>query len=149
MHGAVIETEMTGDSFGRTNPLNESQSDPVFQNYTAHSESHENVGSLLWTWHQIITGRLFDAEGIWLPARLWIFQLGQILLSAFVCAGLFELIKKAVKEADSANDVLPAGLPQWVYDIVPTGREVKFALIPASCVAVVVCASVMLVYIPR
>jgi hypothetical protein len=140
---------MAGDSYGRTNPLHESHSDPVFQIYTVHRESRENVGSFSWTWHQIITGRLFDAEGIWLPARLWIFQVGQIFLSAFVCAALFDLTKRAVQEADSANDVLPAGLPQWVYDIVPTGREVKFALIPASCVAVFVCASLILVYIPR
>jgi hypothetical protein len=54
--------------------------------YVLFGESHESAGSLVWTGQQLLSGRLYDTEGIWFPARLWIFQLGQILVAGFVCA---------------------------------------------------------------
>jgi hypothetical protein len=144
-----LETKGERDSTGLTNYLLESQRNPVFQNYTIFGEGHEDAASLLWTWKQLYSGRLFDTEGIWLPSRLWIFQLGQVGLAGFIFVALFKFIKRAVKEADKTKEALPSGLPQWVYDIVPTGREVKFALIPAAWVALLICASLILLYIPR
>jgi hypothetical protein len=148
MHGAVDIT--TGrESLGLTKSLRASQSDPVFQNYVLFGESHESAGSLVWTWQQLLSGRLYDTEGVWLPARLWIFQIGQILVACLVCILLFAFIETAVEAADEANADLPEDLPQWVYDIVPTGRETRMALTPAAWVAVIVCIALILLYIPR
>ena len=55
-----------------------SESDGVFQNYTLRGERFEETGSFFWVWSKIISGELFDAEGIWLPARLIIFQFAQV-----------------------------------------------------------------------
>jgi hypothetical protein len=40
-----------------------SQQDPVFQNYLTQGESYEKVNMFLWTWKQLLSGRLFDTEG--------------------------------------------------------------------------------------
>ena len=40
------------------------------------------------------------------------------------------------------------GLPQWIYDIIPTEEQVRYALYPASSVATVVALLLMLLYIP-
>jgi hypothetical protein len=145
MHG-TIESK---DCVQITNSLRKSQSDTVFQNYTLFGEKYEESGSLVWTWKQMYSGHLFDAEGVWLPARLWIFQVGQAVVAVLVYVALFEFVESTVRAADEANEELTEGLPRWVYDIVPTGREVNIALLPAAWVAVVVCGLVALIYIPR
>jgi hypothetical protein len=132
-----------------TNSLRKSQSDTVFQNYTLFGEKYEETGSLVWTWKQMYSGHLFDAEGVWLPARLWIFQVGQVVVAVLIYIALFEFVEYTARVADEANEDLTEGLPLWVYDIVPTGKEVNWALIPAAWVAVVVCGLVTLIYIPR
>jgi hypothetical protein len=145
MHG-TIESK---DHVLITNSLRKSQSDTVFQNYTLFGEKYEETGSLVWTWKQIYSGHLFDAEGVWLPARLWIFQVGQVVVAVLIYIALFEFVEYTARVADEANEDLTEGLPLWVYDIVPTGKEVNWALIPAAWVAVVVCGLVTLIYIPR
>lgn len=145
MHGAVTDIVDQGP----TSSMRESQSDSVFQNYTLFGESHEEAGSLLWTWQLLYSGRLFDSEGIWLPSRLHIFQLGQILVTCFIAVGHFQLLNYSVDAAEEATGNLPDGLPQWVYDIVPTPQQVKIALQPAGAVAIIVCVVLTVIYIPR
>jgi hypothetical protein len=148
MHGA--EDITTGrESLGQTNSLRASQRDPVYHNYVLFGESHESAGYLVWTWQQLLSGRLYDTEGVWLPARLWIFQIGQILVAVLLCVLLFTFIETVVESADQATADLPEGLPEWIYDIVPTGRETRIALTPAAWMAVIVCISLILLYIPR
>jgi hypothetical protein len=147
MHGATDTVDR--DSVGLRSSLREAESDTVFQNYTLFGEGHEDAGSLFWTWQLLYSGRLFDTEGVWLPARLWIFQLGHVVITCFVAVAHFRILDNAVSAAEDGNGSLPDGLPQWVYDIVPTGREVEIALKPAGAVAIAVCILITLIYIPR
>jgi hypothetical protein len=147
MHGTTDAVDR--DSIGLASSLREAQSDTVFQNYTLFGEGHEDAGSLFWTWQLLYSGRLFDTEGVWLPARLWIFQVGHIVITCFVVVAHLRILDNAVSAAEDGNASLPDGLPQWVYDIVPTGREVEIALRPAGAVAISVCILITLIYIPR
>ena len=124
--------------------------DPTFHNYVLHGEKRvQGAGDFGWTWNHIISGRLFDTEGIWLPTRLIIFQSGQLIFGLFIGYAYFIAIASIAIRADNANATLPDGLPQWVYDIVPTGRQVKLALYPAASVGTVVMLLILLVYMPR
>ncbi len=146
MHGlteSLAPTPNTSMSFRK------SQSDTVFQKYTLCGEGFEDAGSFLWVWERIFTAELFHSEGIWLPARLIIFQFGQIAIAFLILFLLFFFVEKVAKAADDAQSTLKDGLPIWFYDFVPTGEEVRWALIPAASVSVTVCVTLTLLYIPR
>ena len=64
-------------------------------------------------------------SGIWLPARLWTFQVMQIIVLIVVEISVRIGIESAIKSADEGNDELPEGVPDWVYSLVPTGDEVR------------------------
>lgn len=100
--------------------LRDSQSDPSFQNFLLHGEDRVTCGNIFWTWKRIISGEMFDHDGIWFPARLWIFQFGQIVIAVIVIFALIQFMDAAKKAADEAQDGLGEGLPDWVYQIVPT-----------------------------
>eukprot|EP00934_Nitzschia_sp_Nitz4_P003806 Nitzschia sp. Nitz4//scaffold23_size168460//147873//151411//NITZ4_002247-RA/size168460-snap-gene-0.128-mRNA-1//1//CDS//3329543719//3796//frame0 len=146
-------TKMHGDTSnhqgrGTTSSLHKTHSDEVFQNYTLQGEGREECGSFSWTWNQIVNGELFETEGIWLPARLIVFQFGQILMALFVSLVLFAFVIRVAKLADEASANLDSNLPQWVLDIVPSGQEVRLALYPTAVVSVFVPLVILLNYIP-
>ena len=128
--------------------LQKSQSDTVFQNFTLKGERRVEEGNLFWVWKRIFTGELFDTEGIWLPSRLLIFQFGQMIISVFVLFFIFILVERAAEQADKARDDLNPDLPDWFVDFVPTGNQVRWALIPAASVSVAVCFFLLSIYIP-
>jgi hypothetical protein len=125
--------------------------DPTFQNFVLYGENKVPAGSFRWTWQRIISGRLFDTEGIWLPTRLLVFQAGQALFGLFIGYGAFATVGYVATIAQDAQDSLPEDdlIPQWVYDIVPTGKQVKQALYPACAVSTIVMLMITLTYIPR
>lgn len=146
MHGI---TESLGPTSQTFMSFHKSQSDTVFQKYTLSGERFEDAGSLFWVWERILTRELFDTEGIWLPARLIIFQFGQIAIALLTLFLLFFFVERVAKAADEAQLTLDDGLPAWFYDFVPTGQEVRFALIPAASISVGVCVVLIVLYIPR
>jgi hypothetical protein len=148
MHGTVEALVKSGANMAGKSFL-KSESDGVFQNYTLRGESSVEAGSLFWVWERIVSRELFDSEGIWFPSRLIIFQVGQIVVAAAVLFLLFFFVERVAKEADEATASLEEGLPDWIYDLVPTGAQVRFALIPALAVSVAVCVILILIYIPR
>ena len=137
--------------------LHKEQSDAVFQNYTLRGERSVKAGSLIWTWRAILTGDLFEVEGIWLPSRLLVFQVAQVIFGVVIAIGLFLLVEVAADEADKATAEIKRNMaendglyyPDWVLDLVPDGNEVRAALNPAAGVAVFVCAVLTLIYLPR
>jgi hypothetical protein len=155
MHGVVKGKENKDEAEeGKRNgllskKLRDSQTDPSFQNFLIFGEKLVPAGSITWTWQRLLTGEIFDHEGIWFPARLWVFQFGQVVVGFFVCAAMFSLIPEAQAAADKASQELPEGLPQWVYDMVPSGSEVAIALYPAAITACVVVVFLTAVYVPR
>jgi hypothetical protein len=88
--------------------------DHAFENFVLHGEKREPAGSLGWTWRIILSGRLFDTEGIWLPTRLLIFQGGQILFGAAAARIFISTVEITAQEADEAVNDLDEDLPQWV-----------------------------------
>jgi hypothetical protein len=125
--------------------------DPTFHNFVLYGENKVPAGSFRWTWQRIRSGRLFDTEGIWLPTRILVFQAGQALFGIFVAYAAFVTVGYNAKKAQAAHDSLPDDeiIPQWVYDIVPTGRQVKQALYPACAVSTTVMLVITLTYMPR
>jgi hypothetical protein len=123
--------------------------DQVFQTYVMDGETHVPCGSWPWVFRRLVSRELFEVEGIWLPSRLWIFQIMQCAVFAllFILGRL--LIQYAIESANDATDQLQEGLPGWVYDLVPTAREVEIALLPSFWIAAIVCVSIILLYVPR
>lgn len=90
----------------------------VFQNFVNHGEkAHEY--SIGWAFRAVSTGYLFNSEGVWLPSRMWIFQVGQILAAVVLAIVLFKAIDSFAENADETD--LPPDLPSWIYEISPTG----------------------------
>lgn len=150
MHGA---TEALTAAAARPTQVNvsfpSSASDTVLQNYILRGDGIERIGSLFWVWENIRNGSLFDAEGIWLPARLVIFQFAQIAVAILSLFLLYFIVDEAARAADEATATLENDLPAWIYDLVPTGAEVRGALIPAASISVAVCFFLILIYVPR
>lgn len=123
--------------------------DQVFQTFVLDGEHHVPCCSWGWVFSRLLSRELFEVEGIWLPSRLWVFQVMQCLLLAvlFVLARIF--IDAAVANANDSNDELPEGLPNWVYDLVPTGQQVEYAMVPSFWISFFVGVFIILLYIPR
>ena len=164
MHGpaqATEEAQTQGAQPSNKNKENNSlldmkQSDAVFQNFTLRGERTVKAGSLLWTWQRILTGDLFEDEGIWLPSRLLIFQVGQVFFAVFISVALFALVEVTADEADKATREITFKMkytdtyyPDWVLDIVPEGKEVRWALLPAASISTFVCFMLCIIYLPR
>jgi hypothetical protein len=135
--------------------LRKAQSDAVFQNFTLRGEGKVDAGSLVWSWRKILSGELYEEEGIWLPSRLIIFQVAQVAIGLFFSFLIFRVVRIAADAADEATAEIESLrirerlLPDWVVDFVPTGDEVRLALEPAAIIAVIVCVILVLLYIPR
>ena len=53
-------------------------------NFVLRGERREDYcGGLVWTWRRLLSGALFDEEGIWIASRLIIIQGVQLILLAF------------------------------------------------------------------
>lgn len=135
--------------------LRKAQSDAVFQNFMLRGEEMVDAGSLIWSWRKILSGELYEEEGIWLPSRLIIFQVAQVAIGLFFTYVVFQVVRIAADAADAATAEIERiklkedYLLPWVIELVPTGEEVRWALEPAGVVAVLVCVVLILVYIPR
>jgi hypothetical protein len=146
MHGNIQSVISANDSLGK------SRSDDVFNNYMVKGEDKVVEGNIAWVWKRILTGELFDTEGIWLPSRLLILQFGQIVIYLFFILLLFPTVERVAQAADQATPVIDQDLahklPQWFIDFLPTGDQVRRSLTPAAFVAVTVYLILILIYIP-
>ena len=152
MHGLVKTTAETSDEQPHSARGSQESSDAVFQNYTLHGERVVSAGSLVWSWHRIWTGDLAEVDGIWLPSRLLIFQVGQVIIGVFTSFLFFQSVGYIADAADEARveiDRRWRNYPDWVNDLVPTGDEVRWALTPAAWIALIVSIILILNYIPR
>jgi hypothetical protein len=125
------------------------KADPVFQTYVLYGEEKVPCGSWVWVYSRLFSKELFEVEGIWFPNRLWTFQVMQCVVLGLIIILIPIFITTAAKNADEANAELPEGLPSWIYELVPTGQQVRFALVPAEWIALTVCVCLILLYIPR
>jgi uncharacterized membrane protein len=121
----------------------------TMMNFVLRGENFEECGGLTWTWTRLLSGALFDEEGIWIASRLIIIQTVQLCLIGFVLYSGLLLVEEATERAAQAQEDLMPGYPDWVYDIVPTPKQVRTALYPALGVGIFVMITLYLVYIPR
>lgn len=149
MHGPISAPSSTGEMAELSKSTRNSNTDPIFRNFVLYGETKVSAGSFRWTWQRIISGNLFEVEGIWLPARLLIFQGSQLLFGSVLSFVLIMGVEPIAKQADDAQASLGDDLPQWIYDIVPTAKQVRYALYPASGVAIFMMWAIALVYMPR
>jgi hypothetical protein len=80
-----------------------------------------------------------------------VFQAAQAVFGLFLAYGAFVTVGYVAERAQEAHDSLPVDdiIPDWVYDIVPTAKQVKQALYPACAVATLVMLTIFLIYMPR
>ena len=149
MHGPISAPSSTRETAELSKSTRNSNTDPIFRNFVLYGETTVPAGNFRWTWQRIRSGNLFEVEGIWLPARLLIFQGSQLLFGSVLSVILVIGVEPIAKAADDAQDNLRDDLPQWIYDIVPTAREVRYALYPAAGVAIFMMCVIGLVYMPR
>jgi len=146
MHDTPFSTAREDSKYSAPKVM--SQHDPVFQNYMIQGERHEEIPIFLWTWKQLLSGRLFNTQGIWLPARLWVFQAVQLVTIAFLILLLPRITDIMIDNVGRAKRELPEGLPTWMYTLVPDAKDVEAAVVPASVISVLVCISIHVWYIP-
>lgn len=61
----------------------------------------------------LLNGKLFNTEGIWLPTRLIVFQVIQILMAILLSFIFLKITERAVSEAARAQENLDPSLPRW------------------------------------
>ena len=89
------------------------------ERFVLEEDRTEKVGGFIWTWRRILNGTLYNTEGIWINTRLIIIQAAQLI--TFASLSLVS-VDEIAASSQKARDDLPDGLPQWVYDFVPTQR---------------------------
>ncbi len=88
---------------------------PALQAYILYGESRESCASWSWVFKGIISKKLFEEEGIWIPSRLWTVQVMQVVILSIYSILLELAIDRAIYEADTTTSELPEGLPEWIY----------------------------------
>jgi hypothetical protein len=131
--------------------IKSSSTDKTMLNFVLNGESQEKVCTFAWTWKRLLSRRLFDTEGIWIMTRLVTAQVAMLLLMLVITFGAIRTIIYIADEADRATEELNqrSDLPQWIYDLVPNGGQVKGALYPALAISCLVMVLLFLLYIPR
>ena len=123
-------------------------------NYVLNGEELEDCGGFFWTWKQLLTGTLFDEEGVWIMSRLITIQAIQMLFFIFFTFLIYRFIQRVISEASQAQidltDLeLKVDLPSWMRDVVVNPDHVKQALYPALVAMMLDMVLLMAVYLPR
>ena len=74
------------------------------RNLVLRSEKMGDCDGLLWSWKKLLSGELFDHEGIWIASHLITIQRAQVIFS----------------EQTDLENWSAAKVHEWIYDIVPT-----------------------------
>lgn len=126
-------------------------SDRTMLNFVLKGDSEEKVCTFSWTFKMLFTRKLFDTEGVWIMTRLVVAQVAMFILILVTTLSVYQFIIAAADEADRATEEINqrSDLPQWIYDLVPNGGQVKGALFPALAVMCLVMVLLFILYIPR
>lgn len=88
--------------------------DRAMLNYVLKGKKHSEAGGFFWTWKLLLSGELFDTEGVWFPSRFIVFQCAQVLVGFLTAMALRVLIRYAKDEAYEAQDYLANNdVPSW------------------------------------
>jgi hypothetical protein len=92
-----------------SNPL----ADQVTLQFVLNGQKMENAGGFIWTWGLLLSGNMFDTEGIWLSTRLIVFQGAQALFLVMLALIFINITRYAAELAEDAQGSLPDDLPDW------------------------------------
>ena len=127
-----------------------STTDQTSRNFILRGHRYQASGGILWTFWKICDGSLFNEEGLWMSTRLVVIQIGQLVSGTFIIVFFFVQTERLAKRADEYRDSLAEdGYPNFIMDIFPTGAMVRGALFPASIVALIISAMIVLLHVPR
>lgn len=103
----------------RSSALSKGQSsepDRTMLNYVLRGETQRVEGGVIWAWKLLLSGKLFESEGIWIPTRMIVFQGAQVVLAAFT-GWIFVFISKfAADQAADADESIDPDWPEWVKE---------------------------------
>jgi hypothetical protein len=118
LHSRIDEQSSRSSTLSRrgvsSSMSSSSASDQTMLNFVLKGQKMESAGGFIWTWRLLLSGALFDTEGIWLPTRLFVFQ-GAQTLTAGVGGFLFVLGTRAAAKAaeDAQAELLTDDTPDW------------------------------------
>jgi len=128
--------------------LGPASKDATITNFMLRGESFEEVGGLIWTWKRLLSRKLFAEDGVWIMSRLIIIQTAQLVLIIFFAYSGVLIVQQVAERAQTFQDDLEPGYPEWLYTFVPTPKQAQSALSPAVGVAVFVMIIIFLIYLP-
>jgi hypothetical protein len=123
--------------------------DETMGNYVLSSAQRETVGGFFWTWQNLANGSLLADEGIWINSRLIVFQVCMVVSAlAFAYIMLWSVVEGAEAADNARASVDPSTVPEWLYDMMPTGEMVRKSLYPAAITGIVVSCILITIYVP-
>jgi hypothetical protein len=111
----VVKSHQTESSVV-SNRSTKTIADKPMLNYILKGSRLEDSGGIFWTWRLIFSGEFFDTEGIWIPTRLLVIQLIQLVVTVVLSLIFLYITEYAADEAAAAQEGLPEDddLPSWV-----------------------------------
>ena len=114
--------------------------------------STESRGGLLWTWKEIVSGRLLSTHGIWLQSSLLVGQEGQIVVLVFglVLAvwGAMQLAENAAQQRRDLEIEPPSYLRDQALYVTPYPWVIWASFGAGVAVAAMIGITLVLLYIP-
>ena len=114
--------------------------------------STEDCGGLLWTWKEIISGRLVNTHGIWLQSSLLVGQEGQIIVLIFgLVLAVWGAMRIAEELAQQRRD-LESDPPSYLRDqalyFTPYPWVIWVSFGVGTAIAAIIGTTLVLLYIP-
>jgi len=95
--------------------------DQTMLNFVLRGRKYELAGGFFWTLKLVLSGEYFDTLGCWIPTRMLIFQVAQIIFAAFIGYAAFALTGYIADQAAEAQKNLNPDWPKWVLQYVYDG----------------------------
>jgi hypothetical protein len=121
-------------------------------NFVLHGEKVEGSGGLFWSLRGLLwKGQLTQKEGVWIHARLFVGQVGQIIVFAIISVLWYLGIKSLAESVDTirqeAVDQDNLGT-KYILFWTPSKEDVYYSLIPGGIITAIFLVALILVYLP-
>lgn len=119
--------------------------------FVVYGEKLIGCGGFLWVWGQLLMRKLSRHEGVWIHVRLFIGQVGQIMLGGllgvighFSIQSAVDSVTRIREDAIERDDVAT----QYVLYITPTRDAIVYSLYPGGAITCVFLLLLVCVYFP-
>ena len=114
--------------------------------------STEDCGGLLWTWKEIVSGRLVTTHGIWLQSNLLVGQEGQIIVLVFglVLAiwGAMRIAEEVAQQRRDLESEPPSYLRDQALYFTPYPWVIWVSFGVGVAIAAIIGSALVLLYLP-